>query len=190
MLRLPPLPSGPRRAEPQGVCARQPRRLSHDGPGRCPTGPPGWQPLQNAKMIPPPLGEREAATKWCLSGPRLQWREGRGRIQAGRAGEEGAGPTRGRLRREGGRGAGRERGRALRRRQRTHPHTHTRALAAAAPAAGGWRRLVHYRRGSSQPRQQPRDSSPPALVAQAEAAAALCCSGRTQPRTGTSAASR
>lgn len=29
-----------------------------------------------------PLGERAAATKWCLSGPTLQGRDGRGRIQA------------------------------------------------------------------------------------------------------------
>lgn len=61
----------------------------------CPGGTPkrGWgdaqqvplgrQWLQNAKKeSPPPLGERAAATKWCLSGPTLQWRDGRDRIQA------------------------------------------------------------------------------------------------------------
>lgn len=61
--------------------------------------------MQKRSLLP--LGERAAATKWCLSGPGLQWRDGRGRIRAG--------PARSRVLvpREGGsgwRGRGRRRG--------------------------------------------------------------------------------
>lgn len=134
--------SGPRRAAPRGVCARPPARpagaRSLAGLGRCPTGSPRRQPLQDAKMTPPPLGERAAATKWCLSGPTLQWRDGRGRMQAGRRGD-GAGPAGGRLRRAG---AG-ELGRALRpapAHSPSHPLARTRG---SCSCCGGWRRLVH-----------------------------------------------
>ena len=90
MLRLPPPPPplGCQDAPcPEGSGpARRPGRRSQAGLGRCPTGSPHWQPLRNAKKDPSsPLGERAAATKWCLSGPELQWRDGRGRVQAGPA---------------------------------------------------------------------------------------------------------
>lgn len=76
-----------------------------------------------------PLGERAAATKWCLSGPTLQWRDGRGRIQACLGGE-GACPTGGRLPQAGARKAGGELGRALRpapAHSPSHPEARTRS---------------------------------------------------------------
>lgn len=86
MLRLPPLPPVPRCAVPRGA-----------GPARRPGGAQkrGWGDAQQVPLVGSrsemqkrsllPLGERAAATKWCLSGPELQWRDGRGRIQAGPA---------------------------------------------------------------------------------------------------------
>ena len=152
MLRLPPPPPplGCQDAPcPEGSGpARRPGRRSQAGLGRCPTGSPHWQPLRNAKKIPPPPWESgqprqngafldpSCSGEMARAGFRLA-RPGGGCWSHGRAAPAG-----------GGSAAGGELGRALGgRRQRTHPHTHTRALAAAAAAAaaaaGGWRRLVH-----------------------------------------------
>lgn len=54
----------PRCAVPRGVWSRPPPgRRSQAGLGRCPTGSPRWQPLQNAKKIPPPPGRAGSRDK-------------------------------------------------------------------------------------------------------------------------------
>lgn len=194
MLRLPPLPPVPRCAVPRGVWSRPlPRRRSQAGLGRCPTGSPCWQPLRNVKKKSLlPLGERAAATKWCLSGPELQWRDGRVRIQAG--------PARGRVLvpREGGsgwwglgsrRGAGQGAAAGASALTRTPTRAHSQLLLLLLllqKAGGGWciKGEAPPNRVSS-PRTLPQQRRWPRLRLRLLSAAV----GRTQPRTGTCAAS-
>lgn len=135
----------PRCAVPRGVWSRPPpRRRSQAGLGRCPTGSLRWQPLRNAKKIPPPPGRAGSRDKMVPFWTRAAVARWQGQDSGGPGPDEGAGPTGGRLELAGARQPAGSRAGRCSRRQRTHPHTHTRALAAAAAAAGGgWRRLVH-----------------------------------------------
>lgn len=90
----------PRCAVPRGPGpARRPGRRSQAGLGEMPNRFPSLAAAPKCKRSLLPLGERAAATKWCLSGPEPQWRDGGRRWGSGWPGpEEGAGPTGGRLR--------------------------------------------------------------------------------------------
>lgn len=172
---------------PRGRWSRPlPRRRSQAGGlGRCPTGSPRWQPLQNVKKkkkkISPPPGRAGSRDKMVPFWTRAAVARRQGQDSGWPGAGEGAGPTGGRFRPAGaGQAAASWAGR------RTGPRTHPRALAAAAAAAGeGWRRGWCIQ-GEAPPS---RVSSPRTLPGPPAARLAAAV-GRTQPRAGTWAAIR
>lgn len=137
-----------------------------------------------------PLGERAAATKWCLSGPELQWRDGRGRIQAGPARVRVLVPREGGSRWRGlgsRRGAGQvaAAGASALTLTPTRAHSQLLLLLLLQEAGGGWciKGEAPPNRVSS-PRTLPQQRWWPRQRLRLLSAAV----GRTQPRTGTWAA--
>lgn len=184
---MPPLPPGTRKHcvphEGSGP-AQPPRRRSQAGLGRCPTGSFGRQRLQNAKKeSPPPLGRAGSRDKMVPFRTHTAVARWQGQDSGLPCGDEGAGPTGGRLPQAGARKAGGELGWALwpaPAHSPSHPQARTQQLLLVVlllllqEAGGGW-----CIKGEAPPN---RVSSPRTLPQQQwesrqRLLAALCCRG-------------